>query len=195
MKLILASGSLERKQILDSLNVKYEIFKSEVEEFSENNNPAKYCEELSLIKAKDVADRIGADDVVIVAADSIIYKDGKKYEKPKSMNEAKQNLREFSGGKNQAITGVTIIDKNVNKIVTFSDITDVYFNDINEKDIESYVQKNKEFILDRAGYTVEGVLSLFISKIEGDYCNILGLPLGKLYSKLNEFGYYLNDFE
>lgn len=194
MKIILASNSNTRKKILDSLNIKYDVIVSDKEEVADNSDPRKYVEELSKVKAKSVSEKIDRSDVIIIAADSIIYKDGKIYQKPKSIEEAMENLREFSNCKNQGITGVTIIDMSNRRNVTFSYVTDVYFKRICEEDIKWYVKHEKD-LLKKAGYSLEGTISLFVEKIEGDFYNVLGLPLGMLYTKLNELGYSLDDFE
>lgn len=194
MKIILASNSKTRKKILDSLNIKYDVIVSDKEEVADNSDPRKYVEELSKVKAKSVSEKIDRSDVIIIAADSIIYKDGKIYQKPKSIEEAMENLREFSNCKNQGITGVTIIDMSNRRNVTFSCVTDVYFKRICEEDIKWYVKHEKD-LLKKAGYSLEGTISLFVEKIEGDFYNVLGLPLGMLYTKLNELGYRLDDFE
>lgn len=194
MKIILASNSKTRKKILDSLNIKYDVIVSDKEEVADNSDPRKYVEELSKVKAKSVSEKIDRSDVIIIAADSIIYKDSKIYQKPKSIEEAMENLREFSNCKNQGITGVTIIDMSNRRNVTFSCVTDVYFKRICEEDIKWYVKHEKD-LLKKAGYSLEGTISLFVEKIEGDFYNVLGLPLGMLYTKLNELGYRLDDFE
>lgn len=194
MKIILASNSKTRKKILDSLNIKYDVIVSDKEEVADNSDPRKYVEELSKVKANCVSKKIDRNDVIIIAADSIIYKDGKIYQKPKSIEEAMENLREFSNCKNQGITGVTIIDMSNRRNVTFSCVTDVYFKRICEEDIKWYVKHEKD-LLKKAGYSLEGTISLFVEKIEGDFYNVLGLPLGMLYTKLNELGYSLDDFE
>lgn len=194
MKIILASNSKTRKKILDSLNIKYDVIVSDKEEVADNSDPRKYVEELSKLKARSVSEKIDRSNVIIIAADSIIYKDGKIYQKPKSIEEAMENLREFSNCKNQGITGVTIIDMSNRRNVTFSCVTDVYFKRICEEDIKWYVKHEKD-LLKKAGYSLEGTISLFVEKIEGDFYNVLGLPLGMLYTKLNELGYRLDDFE
>lgn len=194
MKIILASNSKTRKKILDSLNIKYDVIVSDKEEIANDSDPRKYVEELSKLKARSVSEKIDRSNVIIIAADSIIYKDGKIYQKPKSIEEAMENLREFSNCKNQGITGVTIIDMSNRRNVTFSCVTDVYFKRICEEDIKWYVKHEKD-LLKKAGYSLEGTISLFVEKIEGDFYNVLGLPLGMLYTKLNELGYRLDDFE
>lgn len=194
MDIILASSSITRRKIMDSINLKYSVVVSDEEEHSNKENPTEYVEELSRIKALNVSKKVTNSDSLIIAADSIIYKDGKKYEKPKTIEEAKNNLMELSGSKNQGITGVTIIDKKNGKSVTFSCVTDVYFKEILEDDIDWYIQNEKD-LLKKAGYSLEGTMSLFLDKIDGDYYNVLGLPLGMLYTNINKLGYTLKDLK
>lgn len=194
MKIILASSSKTRRKILDNVGLKYEVVASDIDEVSNETDPRKYVEELSRNKAECVKEKIKDKEAIIIAADSIIYKNGKRYEKPKCLDEERNNLKEFSGSKNQGITGVTLIDLKNNQELTFSCVTDVYFKKIIDSDIDYYLKHEKD-ILYKAGYSLEGIMSLFLDKIEGDYYNVLGLPIGMIYSKLNEMGYSLKNFE
>lgn len=194
MRIILASSSITRRKIMDELNIKYDIITSDIEERSQSSDPKLYVEELSKNKALSVSNKVQDNKSLIIAADTIIYKDGKKYEKPKTIEEVIANLKELSGAKNQGITGVTIFDTSNGNSETFSCTTDVYFKNISEEDIMWYVSHEKD-LLKKAGYSLEGTMSLFLEKIDGDYYNVLGLPLGMLYSKINEMGYSLKDFE
>ncbi len=194
MRIVLASSSITRREIMDKLKIKYDIVTSDVEEKSSKDDPREYVKELSKNKAESVAKKVSNKNSIIVAADSIIYKDGKKYEKPKSIDEVKKNLKELSGTKNQGITGVTIIDKSNGKTKTFACVTDVYFREISDDDIEWYVS-HEENLLKKAGYSLEGIMSLFLERLDGDYYNVLGLPLGELYKGINELGYSLKDLD
>lgn len=194
MKIVLASSSITRREIMDKLKIKYDIVTSDVEEKSSKEDPREYVKELSKNKAESVAKKVSNKNSIIVAADSIIYKDGKKYEKPKSIDEVKKNLKELSGTKNQGITGITIIDKSNGKTKTFACVTDVYFREISDDDIEWYVS-HEENLLKKAGYSLEGIMSLFLERLDGDYYNVLGLPLGELYKGINELGYSLKDLD
>ena len=194
MRIVLASSSITRREIMDKLKIKYDIVTSDVEEKSSKDDPREYVKELSKNKAESVAKKVSNKNSIIVAADSIIYKDGKKYEKSKSIDEVKKNLKELSGTKNQGITGVTIIDKSNGKTKTFACVTDVYFREISDDDIEWYVS-HEENLLKKAGYSLEGIMSLFLERLDGDYYNVLGLPLGELYKGINELGYSLKDLD
>lgn len=193
MKLILASNSKTRKDIFDMIGWKYDVITSTVEEESTAITPEDYVIELSKNKANSVASQI-SEKVLIIAADSIIYLNNQKFEKPKSKEEAFSNLKVLSGKTNYAVTGVTIKDLYQNKEISFTDTTEVHFKDISNNDITWYIE-NEKYLLNRAGYSIAGKTSIFIDKIIGDYYNILGMPISKLYSKINELGYTISDFE
>ena len=194
MRIILASGSQTRRGIMDSLKIKYDVTKSGVDETCDISDPVLYVEELSRRKALDVSKKVGKGDYIILAADTIIFKNGKKYEKPKSVEQAFENLKELSGGTNIAVTGVTLIDNKLDNVVTFSESTKVTFNNITDDDLKFYIDHHPD-ILNNAGYTLEGIMSLFLAKLDGDYYNVLGLPLGKIYATINKMGYSLKDLD
>ena len=193
MKLILASNSKTRKDIFDMVGWKYEVITSNVVENSNSIDPKQYVIDLSKDKANSVASQI-TDKALIISADSIIYMDNKKFEKQKTKEEGFENIKKMSGKVNYAITGVTIKDLYQNKEISFTDVTEVYFKNVSDKDIAWYVE-NEKYLLNRAGYSIAGKTSIFVDKIVGDYYNILGMPISKLYSKLNELGYSISDFE
>lgn len=193
MKLVLASSSKNRKDLLDMVGFKYEIIKSRKDEESSATNPFEYVAELSKTKALDVREQINYD-ALIVAADSIIYMDGKKYEKPKTKEEAFNNLKEMSGHVTNAITGMTVIDTKQDIILTISDSVDIEFKEIDDEDIKWYVD-NDPYILERCGYSLIGKANLFVKRVEGDYNIAVGLSLSKLHEVIKELGYTLNDIE
>lgn len=193
MKIVLASSSKQRQDILDMIGLKYEVVTSDVDENSNKLEPDKYVEELSYIKAKSVSEKIN-DKTIIVAADTIIYFNNKKFEKPKSKMEVYNNLKELSGNKNSAYTGITIIDLYQNKILTFSDKVDIYFKNIKDEEIEWYVN-NENKIFKCCGYVPLGKASMFIDKIDGDYNTLLGISPSLLFEKMKILRYSINDFE
>lgn len=193
MKVILASGSKQRKDIFDRIGIKYEIIKSDAEEESNAEEPWEYVKDLSKIKANAVEKKIN-EKAIILSADTVIYMDGKIYEKPKSKEEAFQNLKEMSGKITYAYTGVTIKDLYQNKEITFSDVCKVYINNMTDDEIDWYVNNEKD-IFNRCGYAPLGKTDLFINKIEGDYNTLYGISTSKVYEKLKDLGYKLSDFE
>ena len=192
MNLILASSSKPRQDIFKNIGWKYEVVKSLVEEKSESTNPSEYVKDLSRDKANSVAGQINKK-AIIVSADTVIYMDGKIYEKPKSKEEAYQNMKEMSGKCTFAITGVTIKDLYQDKEICFSDTAEVYIKKISDDDIKWYVE-NEENILNRSGYAMLGKASLFLDKVNGDYNTLFGISPSKLYDKFKELGYKLSDF-
>lgn len=193
MRVILASSSKQRKDIFDMIGLKYEIITSDVEEKSSEIMPNKYVEELSLNKALSVSKQI-KDKAIIIAADTVVYFNGKIYEKPKSKQEAFNNLKELSGNKNTVWTGITIIDLYKNKTINLSEKTDIYFNNILDDEIEWYVN-NESKIYKCCGYVPLGKGSMFIKKIDGDFNNFFGISPSIIFSKLKELGYSIDDFE
>lgn len=192
MKLVLASNSKGRKEVLDRAGLIYEVMPSNMEEHSDKKDPKEYVMDLSKQKAEAVAKNL--KECVILSADSIIYIDDKKLEKPKTIEEAKKMMKILSGRINYAVTGVTIIDLYQNKTLTFSETTNVYFDELDDEEISWYVE-NEKYILERCGYSIAGKSAIFISKIDGDYYNILGMPISRVYKELKKLGYKISDFK
>lgn len=190
-RLILASGSRGRQEVFDRACLNYEKRASNISEVSGKTDPREYVMDLSKQKALYVSKFY--KDGVIIGADSIAYINGKKLEKPRSLEEARVMMRELSGKVNQAITGVTILDLYQHKTVIFSEVTDVYFDNLSEEEIDFYINNDK-FILERCGYSMN-LGSLFIKRIDGDYNNVLGMPINRLYKEIRKLGYSPSDFE
>ena len=193
INLILASKSKWRKEIIEMAGLKCETIASEVEENIEfNNDPENYVMELSRKKAKAVAEKV--DEGIIISADTIGYMDNEKFEKPKNREEAFRNIKKLSGHVNYAVTGVTLIDKYKNKEITFAETAAVYFKAMTDEEINWYID-NEENVYESAGYSMETKASLFVTKIEGDYKSIVGLPISRIFDELKKLGYNINDFE
>lgn len=192
MKLILASNSRTRKEVLDKVGLKYSVIPSNIEEHSDKTDPKEYVMDLSKQKAETVSKKI--KEGVILSADSIIYIDNKKLEKPKTKEQAKKMLKNLSGRINYAVTGITIIDLYQNKFITLNEVTEVFFDNLTDEEIEWYIE-NEQYIFERCGYSIAGKSAIYIPKINGDYYNILGMPISRVYKELNKLGYKLSDFE
>lgn len=191
MRIILASASKQRQDIFNMIGLKYDVITSDVPEESNQIEPDKYVEELSLNKAKSVKKQI-KDKAIIISADTIIYSNNKIYEKPKSKEEAYSNLKELSNNKCTAYTGITLIDLYKEKVICSSSKVNVYFNEIKDEEAEWYVN-NEEKIFKCCGFVPLGKAALFINKIEGDYNTLLGISPSIVYNKLKELGYSVND--
>ncbi len=191
MKLILASNSRTRKEVLDKVGLIYDVIPSNIEEHSDKTDPKEYVMDLSRQKAEAIAKNV--KEGVILSADSIIYIDDKKLEKPKTKEQAKIMLQSLSGRVNHAVTGVTIIDLYQNKKITLNEVTEVYFDDLSDEKIDWYIE-NEQYIFERSGYSIAGKSAIYIPKINGDYYNVLGMPINRVYKELNKLGYKLSDF-
>ena len=185
-KIILASQSPRRKQLLEQIGLKFEIDPSNYEEdMTLKMEPAKLAEFLSLGKAKDVAER--HKDAVIISADTIVAVDEEVFGKPKTPERSKYMLEKLSGRAHSVITGFTIIDTETNKQISKSVETKVYFKNLSEQEIDLYIATGEP--LDKGGgYAIQRLAALFVEKIEGDYFNIVGLPIIPLAQELKNFG-------
>ena len=192
MKLILASNSRTRKEVLDKVGLKYTVIPSDIVENSDKADPKEYVMDLSRQKALAVSKNL--KEGVILSADSIIYIDNKKIEKPKTKEQAREMLKSLSGKVNYAVTGVTIIDLYQNQTITLNEVTEVYFDELSDEEIEWYIE-NEQYIFERCGYSIAGKSAIYIPKINGDYYNILGMPISRVYKELNKLGYKLSDFD
>lgn len=185
MKIILASKSPRRKEIMDMLNLKYEIIVSDAEETLEEGITAEeQAKILSYIKAKTVFEETSGDRIVI-GSDTMVIKDGKIYGKPKNEEEAFKILKELSDSKHQVITGLAILVERNGKYEEYLDydITEVHFKNMTDTEIKNWISTGKA--MDKAGaYAVQGEFCVFIEKINGNYWSVMGLPIHKVYDIL-----------
>lgn len=189
--LILASGSPRRREILKMQDIKFEIKKSTCEEIITQTDPEKVVLELSRQKALDVAAMLDKEsceeNILILAADTVVAYDGKILGKPEDEADAKRMLQMLSGKKHQVYTGVTLYSPgDMPKIDTgFFECTNVEFYPLDETEIDRYIKSKDP--MDKAGsYGIQGPFSIYVKGIEGDYNNVVGLPMAALYHKLKE---------
>ena len=183
VKLTLASTSKFKSSILDRVGLKHSTQPSLAEEISHQKNPYEYVKELSYLKANSLRNTI--KEGIIIGLDTIVLIDDKIIEKPKSIDEARQNLINSSNNINKVISGITIINQNTNQSITTYQETIIEFKKIIPDDIEFYLN-NEQDIMNASGFIIENIASNFISKIDGSYYNILGAPVEKIYQILNE---------
>lgn len=188
-RIILASGSPRRKELLSKLNVNFEIIVSEVDESTENTSPDKIVEDLSLKKASAVFDQIAMenpnDEIIVIGADTIVFYDGEILGKPKSEEEARDMISMLSDRTHQVFTGVAVLVQKNNKksVINFADKTDVTFYAIDRFDIDEYIKTGSP--MDKAGaYGIQDDFAKHVKKIDGDYNNVVGLPLSRLYQEI-----------
>lgn len=184
-KIILASKSPRRKALLKNIGLKFTVEVSDVKEKTDDNiNPREIAENLSFEKARKIAKK--HKDAIIIAADTFVVFKNKILGKPKTEKNAEKMLKLLSGKQHFVITGFTIIDTKSGKTVTKSDETKVFMKKMTSMEINAYI-KTKE-PLDKAGaYAVQEKGGIFVEKIEGDFLNVVGLPIFKLTSELKKF--------
>ncbi len=185
-QIILASQSPRRKQLLKLLGLDFKSIPSEIEEkLNPRYQPRRQVEVLSLEKAQDVAKKL--QNSIVIAADTMVFVEGEIMGKPKDVQDAKRMLKKLSGTKHSIVTGLTLIDTETKKTVTKSVETYVWFKKLNDKEIKSFIQKEKPF--DKAGaYAMHELGAIFVEKIEGDFFGAVGLPLHLLAKELKKFG-------
>lgn len=175
MRLILASQSPRRKELLGLLGIPFEIQVSQADEtMAPGKDPASQVAEVSRRKAAAIAP---SNDAVVIAADTIVVCDGVILGKPADREDACRMLRMLSGKAHQVMTGMTVLYGD--QIHTCTEVTDVYFRQLSEKEISRYVDSGEP--MDKAGaYGIQGGAALFAEKLCGDYYNVMGLPVCRL---------------
>ncbi|MGI6095564.1 MAG: Maf family protein [Lachnospiraceae bacterium] len=189
MKIILASGSPRRKELLEQMGLQFEVMPSAAEEDVVQTFPAAMVEKLSYIKACEVAAREPQDEVLYIGADTLVASGEQVLGKPETSRHAVSMLKQLQGGTHQVYTGVTLIwiRNGKRSEVTFSEKTEVTFYPMSEDEIEAYVQTKEP--MDKAGaYGIQGRSAIYIKKVDGDYNNVVGLPIGRLYQEMKLHG-------
>lgn len=184
MGLILASGSPRRKEILENAGYKFEIITADADEtLPEKISPEEAVKFLAELKGDAVKKDNGG---VVISADTVVAFGEKILGKPKSEEDAKRMLKMLSGNIHSVYTGVCVQDEE--KKITFAEKTDVKFYELSEKEIDDYVLTGEP--MDKAGaYGIQGKGAVLVEKIDGDYLNVVGLPLARLSRILKQFGY------
>ena len=190
-KIILASASPRRRELLANVGVIFQVCPGNSEERITKEIPEEIVEELSLQKAMAVASKFDMEDgTIILGADTIVSFDGKILGKPRNEEEAVNTLMMLQGNTHQVYTGVTVMEQRENlswKTLTFAECTDVSFYPVSEEEIRAYVATGEP--MDKAGaYGIQGRGALFVAHLDGDYFNVMGLPLCRLGQLLNELG-------
>lgn len=188
-QIILASTSPRRKEIFEKSGLPFTTEDSNYEEdMTLPLSPQKLSGYLSLGKAKNVAEK--HSNVIIIAADTFVVFDNKVLGKPYTPEKTKEMLLLLNGKQNTIITGVTIIDTETNKTESFFTEVKVYLKKLTESEIDNYIKSGEP--LDKAGaYALQGLGSVFVEKIEGDFFGAMGLPLVTVVEKLKSFGVYV----
>ena len=184
-KLILASNSPRRSQILRDAGFTFEVRSKNVEEIYPESTPLEDIPVyLAQLKVEAFKSELKSDEIIL-SADTIVLHDGQVLGKPKDINDAIEMLKKLSGSSHEVVSGVCILSKE--KVIIIKDLTKVYFRELSDGEIEYYVSTFKP--LDKAGsYGIQEWIGMTgVEKIEGSFYNVMGLPIDKVYRKLIQF--------
>lgn len=183
--IILASASPRRKELLEQIGVVCTVMPSKKEEVITKINPIEVVEELSFIKASDIAGQV-KEESIIIGADTIVVYKNEILGKPKDKEHAFKMIKELQGNVHQVYTGVSLIikpEKKQEKIITCSVETKVGICSMTDEQIYHYIDTKEP--LDKAGaYAIQGKFAIYINHLDGDYYNVVGLPISKIYEML-----------
>ncbi len=196
MRIVLASASPRRRELLEQIGITFEVQVSEVEEKISTDVPCYLVQSLSRQKAEAVFGGLAglAEEVLVIGADTVVSCDGRILGKPKSGEQAEEMLRLLQGRSHEVYTGVTLLHRSAGETAdassiqgkSFYECTKVRFFPMSGEEIREYVATGDS--LDKAGaYGIQGFCARYISGIEGDYNNVVGLPVGRLYQEMREW--------
>ncbi len=188
VRIILASGSPRRTELLRTAGIAHEVVVSGADEDVQEENPARLVELLSARKAEEVYERMEQEvsgDLVVIGADTVVASDEKILGKPEDEEDARRMLRMLSGRSHHVYTGVTLCGRigSVRREVSFSEESAVHVAQLTKEEINAYIDSGEP--MDKAGaYGIQGAFMKYVSRIEGDYFNIVGLPVSHVYQEL-----------
>ncbi|MDO5426185.1 MAG: Maf family protein [Eubacteriales bacterium] len=186
-KIILASASPRRRELLTQAGIPFEVITSQTEEIITKETPGEAVMELALQKARAVAERL-CTDAIVIGADTVVAIDGKILGKPADEADAKRMLELLSGRTHEVCTGVALLIREGERLreTVFFEGTQVEMYPITEEEILSYIATGEP--MDKAGaYAIQGRAAIFVKGIKGDYANVVGLPVGRLYQELKKW--------
>lgn len=187
MKYILASASPRRRELLTQAGIEYTVIPSNVEEIITQTEPCEVVMELALLKANDVFENHAENNTIVIGADTIVVYKDEILGKPEDADDARDMLSMLADRTHQVYTGVALVsmENGEKKVKTFYECTDVTFYPVSREDIDKYVESGDP--LDKAGsYGIQGPFAIHIKEIHGDYNNVVGLPIGRLYQEIKE---------
>ena len=184
MKVILASKSPRRKEILENLGMKFDIVVADADESCDIADPCERVSALAAIKGRAVKDMLEeSGDTLIIACDTLVYAEGEFLGKPRDKEDAKRMMGLLSGKAHSVVSGLYL--SLGDKEFMGAEETRVIFDEMTDGEIESYISSDEPY--DKAGgYAVQGLASLYVKGLEGDYFNVVGLPVNLLYNTLKK---------
>lgn len=208
-RIILGSASLRRRELLEQIGIEFEIVVSDAREHYKSTRPEEIVRELALMKAEHVAKEVERREkeraeqasiprletgevhlcnVVILGADTIVVRDGQILGKPSDEEEAFSMLKSLQGRMHQVYTGVAVLNFDGSgslRTISHAEETKVYVHEMTDEEIRRYIAAGES--MDKAGaYGVQGRFAAYIDRIEGDYYNVVGLPVAYLYHTVKE---------
>ncbi len=188
-RIVLASGSPRRKEILAGIGASYDVIVSDCDESTELTDPAELVKELSGRKAEAVAKDL-TGPVIVIGADTVVAYGGTILGKPKDRTDAKRMISMLADDTHQVYTGVSLVIKEetgARRVISFAECSEVEVDAMTDRQIEEYLDTKEGE--DKAGsYAVQGIFAVHIKGIKGDYFNIVGLPVAAIYKRLYEIG-------
>lgn len=182
-RIILASASPRRRELLHQIDLEPEIIPSAIEEKITKTEPDLVVMELSEQKAMDVAETCRGTKAFVIGADTVVAFGGRILGKPHSEEEAFEMISSLQGNTHQVYTGVTVIDCQTGARETFAERTEVQVYPMEDGEIRNYIATKEP--MDKAGaYGIQGRFAAYIQGIHGDYNNVVGLPVGRVYQTL-----------
>lgn len=190
VRLILASASPRRRELLSQIGLEFTVMPSTKEEHAKATEAGALVQELSRQKAADIWEQLsGADnqpELLVIGADTVVCCEGKILGKPHSREAAAEMLTALQGRSHEVYTGVTLYSQS--EAVTFFECTQVEFYPMTKAEISDYIDSKEP--MDKAGaYGIQGLGARFVKGIRGDYNNVVGLPVGRLYQELKSHGW------
>lgn len=196
-KIVLGSASPRRRELLSQIGVLYEVRVSDKEERYQSSVPEKIVKELALMKAQNVASELRDESennllcsTAVIGADTIVVLDDRVLGKPGNEEEAFRMIQNLQGREHRVFTGVAVLDFDENgslRIFNYAVETTVHVNGMSEQEIRAYIRTGEP--MDKAGaYGIQGRFAAYIDRIDGDYYNVVGLPVSKVYQTLKEAG-------
>lgn len=190
-KIILASASPRRKELLQKAGVEFTVLPAEGEEKITSVKPEKAVQALAENKALAVAETIdeAQKDTLILGADTIVVFEGRILGKPADEEDAERTLKMLQGNTHQVYTGVCALIRSGEKWIpyTFYESTDVTFYPVSDQEIREYIRTGEP--MDKAGsYGIQGLFGIYVKGISGDYNNVVGLPVARLFHEMKKLG-------
>ena len=190
-KIILASASPRRKELLAKAGISFTVIPAAGEEKRTSENPGEAVEQLARDKAEWVAQSLAEceEGTLVIGSDTIVVFENRILGKPKDRRDAAETLEKLQGNTHQVYTGVTVLERKAGKWVehTFFESTDVTFYPVSREEIQDYIATGEP--MDKAGsYGIQGLFGIYVKGICGDYNNVVGLPVARLFHEMKKSG-------